>query len=342
MDASALAVFDHHMTADQTILVATAMRNEGPFIVEWVCWYRMLGFEILVTTNDCTDHSTQLLDALAEAGWLKHVQHQPHADEPPKLSAYRAWKREPLFKSADWVLTCDVDEFLVLHKHNTIAEFLGPPPHDFRAIAFSWKCFGTGNREIYQDGWVHRQFQRCGLGHLRINRSFKSIVRSPTDFTRPGAHFPHNLKTGAWTEPANRVLQPNGTVLPQFQDAGSHPIRFLEHDQISHDVAQMNHYITRTPDSYALKKGQPCASALHDRYTDKFFEKHNRNGMVDQSAQRSALVFKELHNAAMQTPNVKRLHHLCCADYVRALNKNAGTDAAIDDRLLHHLDKAGL
>ena len=49
------------------------MRNEGPFIVEWVCWYRMLGFDVLIATNDCTDHSVALLDRLAEEGWLKKV-----------------------------------------------------------------------------------------------------------------------------------------------------------------------------------------------------------------------------------------------------------------------------
>lgn len=323
------------------LVVATAMRNEGPFIVEWVCWYRMLGFEVLVATNDCTDHSVPLLDALEAAGWLRHVPHVPKPDEPPKLSAYRAWTQDPLYQSADWLLTCDVDEFLVLHNHHTVGELIGPPPHDYRALVFSWKCFGTNNRTAYQDGWVHRQFQRCGLGHLRINRSFKTLVRRPQDFGRPGAHFPHQLRAGDWSLDENRVLHPNGRILEEFANPANHPRRYLEPDQINHEVAQMNHYITRTPDSYALKRGTPCASALRDRYTDHFFEKHNKNGMVDTSALRFSDLFKEFHAAAMQTPQVKKLHHLCCADYVRALNARAGTDPALDDRLLQHLERAG-
>lgn len=330
------------MSEDQKILVATAMRNEGPFIVEWVCWYRMLGFEVLVSTNDCTDHSPQLLDALAAHGWVKHLPHQPNDGEPPKLSAYRSWKRDPLYLDADWVLTCDVDEFLVLHDHETVGELLGPPPHNYRAIAFSWKCFGTSNHDIYGDGWVHRQFQRCGLGHLRINRSFKSLVRGPTDFQRLGAHFPHGLLQGNWGTADNRVLQPNGTVLPEFADPSHHPRRFLEQAQISHEVAQMNHYVTRTPDSYALKRGTPCASALRNRYTDAFFEKHNKNGMKDTSALRFSMRFKLLHEAAMAQTDIRKLHHMCCADYVRALNANAGTDPALDARLLHHLEQSEL
>lgn len=329
------------MADTQNIIVATAMRNEGPFIVEWVCWYRMLGFEILVATNDCTDHSPELLNAFANAGWVRHVPHQPRPKEPPKMSAYRAWKQDELFLDADWMLTCDVDEFLVLHDHNTIHEFVGPPPHEFRAIAFSWKCFGTSNRDSYKDGWVHRQFKRCGLGHLRINRPFKSLVRSPQDFGRPGAHFPHRLKHGDWSELKNRIIQPDGTVLDTFSRPKNHPIRMLQHEQINHKVAQMNHYIVRTPDSYSLKHGVPCASALNDRYTDAFFEKHNRNGMVDKSALRFSVQFKIMHEAAMELPDLKRLHHLCCADYIRALNAKAGTDPTKDDRLRHHLEIAG-
>ncbi|MFN7053611.1 MAG: glycosyltransferase family 2 protein, partial [Gemmobacter sp.] len=54
--------------------VVCSMRNEGAFLLEWVCWYRMLGFtDILVVTNDCSDHSPALLQALAAAGWLHHL-----------------------------------------------------------------------------------------------------------------------------------------------------------------------------------------------------------------------------------------------------------------------------
>ena len=67
----------------EQITVFGAMRNEGPFIVEWVCWYQMLGFEVLIATNDCTDHSVALLDRLAEEGWLTHITHAPEERSRP-------------------------------------------------------------------------------------------------------------------------------------------------------------------------------------------------------------------------------------------------------------------
>ncbi|MDZ4395579.1 MAG: glycosyltransferase family 2 protein, partial [Cypionkella sp.] len=58
------------------ITALASMRNEGPFIVEWLCWYRMLGFtDAVVVTNNCTDHSPQLLDALQAHGLVHHIRH---------------------------------------------------------------------------------------------------------------------------------------------------------------------------------------------------------------------------------------------------------------------------
>ena len=76
------------------ITVVASMRNEGAFIVEWLAWYKMLGFtDVVVVTNACTDRSPQLLDALEAAGRLYHIRHEV----PPgariteaKLAAARA------------------------------------------------------------------------------------------------------------------------------------------------------------------------------------------------------------------------------------------------------------
>ena len=48
--------------------VIASMRNEGAFLLEWVVWYRLIGFsDILVVTNDCTDASPALLGAVQAA-----------------------------------------------------------------------------------------------------------------------------------------------------------------------------------------------------------------------------------------------------------------------------------
>ena len=44
----------------------SCMRNEAAYALEWVAYHRMIGFErIVICTNDCTDGTDALLDALA-------------------------------------------------------------------------------------------------------------------------------------------------------------------------------------------------------------------------------------------------------------------------------------
>lgn len=323
------------MIPDQRSLVATGMRNEGPFIVEWVCWYRMLGFEILVATNDCTDHSTALLDAFEKAGWLTHAPHEPREGQPPQKSALRTIQNHPLTAKADWTLVCDVDEFLVLHKHETISELIGPPPHDFMAMLFNWKCFGQGDWDTYQDGIVHRQFRRCGMGHLPINRSFKSMVNNPKEWGRLGAHFPHDF-AGDWTDKNARVVTPEKGALPQFNTPENHPIRHVEKEQITHDTAQMNHYIIRSKESYDHKRDILTAAGFKVRYTDEFYQRYNRNGMRDVSAARFQERFSKMHAKALALPDILRLHHMCCAEYVIRMNVKRHQDPEADPRYQHH------
>ena len=101
----------------QGSLVLTAMRNEGPFILEWVAWQKMLGFEnVLIMHNDCTDHSPQLLRLLDRVGEISTKRHEPREGYSPQAEAYRIARRNRLVKQAEWMFTCDVDEFLMIHK----------------------------------------------------------------------------------------------------------------------------------------------------------------------------------------------------------------------------------
>lgn len=341
MDASGALVFAGAMTDTlPRFVVATAMRDEGPFIVEWVAWYRMLGFEILVATNDCSDRSPDLLDALEAAGWVKHIRHAPPVGEPPQKAAHKVLSRHPDLQSADWVLSCDVDEFLVLHVADNILHYVGSGPWNYLGVAFNWKIFGTGGWQRYRPGLVHDQFRRAGVSRLNPNRYFKSMFRRPDLFDRIGAHSPHGF-AGDWRLDENAWLTTDGVELQQFRDPANHPVRLCEPDQIAHTSAQMNHYVLRSQEHWNAKKGTPAAANFNDRYDDAFFKRHNRNGIKDTSARRFAPLFRPFHQAAMAAPEVARLHHLCCADYVARLCRHQGQDHRIDERWVDAMAAAG-
>ena len=330
------------MTQNSEFLVAAGMRNEGAFLVEWVTWYRMLGFDVLVATNDCTDHSPQLLNLLHDAGWLSHTTHSPDPGTPPKRTAHRAIRNHPLTAAHEWLLLCDVDELLVFHiGDGTVGGYLGDTSDNrFHGIGFHWKCFGTSGHETWKDALQHRTFTRAAETQHKANTSFKSLIRRPLEFAVFGAHSPQRyVGPGTWGEAGNVWLDGEGRKLGRYNPDGAAQ-RATAPDRVTHLGAQMNHYITRTPESYALKLGVPSASAGRDRYTDEFWDNYNRNEVQDLSALSYSDRFDPLYAQAMAIPGVARLHHLCCADYVVRLAEAAGADPAKDPRFERHMDLA--
>jgi hypothetical protein len=332
-------MFVCHMGKNNRHLVISAMRNEGAFIVEWVSWYRMLGFEIMVLTNDCTDRSPQLLDALELAGWLTHVRHAPY-NEPPKKSAHRAARSQTLIDQIDWVFVCDVDEFLVFHQGDgTVGGYLETLDMPFRGVSIHWRCFGTSGIDDYQAGLVHRQFTHAAISHSPANVNFKTLFHTPTDFQVFAAHAPRMQKR-RWGTPKQRLVTGGGVEIEDF-----HPkhnvLNKTDIGLVDHSTAQVNHYITRSFESFTRKLGTPSASRGVNRYTPNFFNSYNRNEIEDHSALRDPARFDAVYAETMALPGIADLHHLCVADYIESLCAVEGTEHRDDPRWIAAMTALG-
>ena len=332
------------MSAAPHYLVFAATRNEGAFLVEWITWYRMLGFTVMVAHNDCTDQSPALLAALAAAGWVTPLPFSAEGGNA-KPQAHKLARAHPLTATADWLLICDVDEFLVLHRGDgTIASFVDdmqartPTPPD--GICFHWRCFGTQARDSWEDALQHRHFTACGAGNSSININFKTLFREPLRFRRFGDHAPDRFDGGAGIGDRHFV-DSEGRSLAVF-DGAQEPVRMTSPAEVTHRAAQMNHYMLRTLEDFLLKRGTPSASAGVDRYTEKFFKRRNQNSQRDLSALRYHPRFMPLWAEAMALPDVARLHHLCCADRVARIAALSGADPAQDPRWQHHMAMADM
>ena len=168
-------------TAGVRITVLASMRNEGPFIVEWLCWYRMLGFtDAVVVTNSCTDHSPQLLDALQAAGLVHHIRHDLEPGQRITRAKLKAAASHKAVRRCNWLMICDVDEFLVIHRGEGLIGDLIDLSTDapaYLGMSINWRVFGTSGRKSFEDRPVHRQFTYAHeVGH-RSSRFVKSIFR---------------------------------------------------------------------------------------------------------------------------------------------------------------------
>lgn len=324
--------------------VVCSQRNEGPYLVEWVTWQRMLGFSgVVVVSNDCTDRSPALLDALQAAGWVTHIRcdiADGRRITARKLAAAHAHRA---VRSSDWVMVCDVDEFLVIHRGaGGIAELIGPEPAPFIGMSVTWKVFGSSGQRTWQDGLTHRQFRLAAEEGDATGVWVKSIAGHPGWFGRLGEHGPRDLhlpQDRVWGQGNLRWVNADGQAVPEWTPGGPY-LRRLKPEQVSHRVAQINHYMVRTPEAFSLKRGTLSPVAQKDRYTPGYFRTYDRNEVEDNSALRHAARFDALHAEAMALPGVARLHHLCCADYVARLVERAGRDPGDDPRRRFHLGHA--
>jgi len=52
-------------------VIITTMKNEAPYILEWVAHHLVIGFDhIVVLTNDCTDTTNAILTRLDALGYV--------------------------------------------------------------------------------------------------------------------------------------------------------------------------------------------------------------------------------------------------------------------------------
>lgn len=329
------------------ITVVASMRNEGPFIVEWVTWYRMLGFtDVVVVTNNCTDRSPELLDALEAAGWVHHLRCDIAPGERITHRKLEYATEHKAVRRADWVLVCDVDEFLVIHKGNRrISDLIGHDAQDvpFLAIAFNWRVFGFCDVQQFEDLPVHQQFSLAQPVGKSVSNSIKVMHRQPRWFQALGEHGPRGLNMAKfgrdWSEPGMYMVTAAGKPVTSWHPEGPYKRR-LTYSQTTYEWAQLNHYMLRSEETFSLKRATLSPVALSNRYNDRYVAQANNGDEPDISAFDYAEDFTALHEKAMALPGVRRLHKLCCADHLRLIAEKHGRRAEDDPRWHAYLAEA--
>lgn len=218
-----------------TVALAAIVKDEGPYIAEWIAYHRVLGFDhVLLYDNGSTDGTAGFLAALARRG-LATVVDWPSDGANPQLAAYQD-ALDTAGRRFDWVAFLDADEFLVLHHDATVQAFLARYA-TAAAVAVNWKMFGSSGRREREEGLVMERFTRCAPTAHDANRIVKAIVR-PHCVARAGIHLPV-LAEGSIVDEGHRLVSPDGGGV---------------HDRVSHALAQVNHYFTKSYAEWTAKR----------------------------------------------------------------------------------------
>lgn len=233
------------------ICLITLMKNEGPFILEWIAHWRNLGVtDFIVFSNDCFDGTDLILDRLDALGIVQHL------PNPAALTGSSQFHRTALaygaqlrrHREADYTMICDVDEFLHIGAADgTLPGLLAA--HDFPdAISFAELLFGFGGQEHFAEGLVTERFlwaDDLAPGLRRARRGVKTIARVGPAVLDWSNHRPQiEARRGI------RWLDGSGKGVPRAFRLGSD--RGLD-IRGRYEEAWLAHYSVRSAESMLLK-----------------------------------------------------------------------------------------
>ncbi|WP_298837147.1 glycosyltransferase family 2 protein [uncultured Roseobacter sp.] len=317
----------------QTLLLST-VRDEGPYILEWLAYHRAIGFDrFLIYTNDCRDGSDLMLDRLAALGEVVHERNVVLKRGPQK-SAYKAAMQHPEYLRADWVFAGDADEFLNIRAgKGMLADLIAAYPKA-DAIPVTWRLFSHGGQEALPVGLITETLIDAQPAAWRggdKGRFVKSLFRPHPDMKRIGSHAPvYEDAAGPGIRWGAPWLDVAGETDPR------RPMKVF-----GYETAQVNHYAVRTVDSFLLKRDRGDVNLMKDRLELEYWQRWCVGGEEDRSIQRHLPavraelerllddpVLRALHGAAQEV-HKRRLRALLGTSEVSALKQKIVSDSAV-------------
>ncbi|KKC24002.1 hypothetical protein WP12_21810 [Sphingomonas sp. SRS2] len=241
-------------------------RNEGPYLVEWIAFHRLMGFErIIIYSNDSDDGSDDLLDRLAACGLIEHRIWPGVEGRSSQISAYQD---ATVRCETRWIAFLDLDEYLNLKDDASIGGFLARFDPDVAAIALNWRLFGSAGLIDHAPGLLTERFTRASPLDHPFSRQIKTIAVA-SEIYRITAHRVR-LMRGRYADASGAPLDPG---------RGFAPVRY--------ERVQVNHYVLKSRAEFERKRSRGSGlRAVGDpmKFTHRdgsYFDDHDRNETVD-------------------------------------------------------------
>lgn len=301
-------------------MVITAMKNEGPYLLEWLAYHRKIGFtDFLIFSNDCSDGTNLMLNRLDQLGLIRHFDNPLGPRMDPQRAAYSRANRDPLVREMDWVAVIDADEFINVHVGDrSIDALIDACPAEADAISLNWRFMGSnGQANFAPEQLVTERFQRGATldkPETGLCWGFKTIFR-PQRFDFFGVHRPKFDKKTEITPGMRYWVNGGGTrledkILQKGWASNKHTY--------SYEFGQVNHYAVKSREEFLLKRLRGTANSKNaDRIDMGYWEKNDLNACEDRSIPTEGL--RAAVEELLQDGDLAALHRACLETCRRAI-----------------------
>jgi len=294
-------------------VVVTCVRDEGPFLVEWIAHHRAIGVtDFLVFHNDCGDGSERLLEALAPAAGVTVLPVPDGDDRPVQWRALDAAAEHPVVQGADWVMAIDADEFVDLAPPLETLADLVEAAGGADAIVLPWRLFGNSGHVRFRDAAVTETFLRAApekVLYPPLAGYFKTLYRR-SRFRRPGVHRPKARNMAMHGVP--RWVDGSGRGLPEAFGVNERQI-LLWGGRIANDLVQLNHYSVRSAESFMIKRARGLPNHRDKPIDLTYWVERNFNVVEDRRILRHAPARRAVEAELIAVGEVRALHQAAVA-----------------------------
>lgn len=324
------------MTQTQKFTLIAAARNEGPFLLEWIAYHRMIGFrDIVIYVDDSIDGSPDLLGALQDAQVITCIDNARTDGSQHKGHRARAYNAAiDLVQGSDWVMTLDTDEFLNIHAGDGHLSDLITAMDGADLISLAWRIFGHAGIVDFDDALVTTRFVQAAPKDITVMErqyGLKTLFR-PDIAARLGPHRPA-LKDGVDVTWINGSAQ---NVTDHLRDKGW----AANAATLGYDLAQINHYMIRGTAAFALHNLQkPALGSEPTPLSLADMTAFNANHATDTTITRHTPALEAEIATLRALPGVAIAHEACVNSFAaltRTMTKIYEMDAKSD--VAHALD----
>lgn len=297
-----------HSHEDPKFVIPTCMKNEGPYLLEWLAYHKSIGIQdYVVFSNDCTDGTDLMLDRLDEMGVLTHLPNPAIVAQSSYFQplAMKFAVNIPQVKRADYVIQTDVDEFINIHTGKGYLKDLLKAAGPFHVLSISEVNFCSSGHWDLQDGWVTELFEEHETktpGHWQARRGVKSIIHGLDNFCQWPVHRP-----GVYPNTHDQLIWRDGSGTQVPDDF------IVKHEngidrRGRYDLVQIDHHPLRSAQAFLLKKKRGDVAHHRNNVDVHYYRKRALGGQFDRSITRHLPRARTIWDELMQDKILAGLH----------------------------------